>query len=86
MIVKIYDSYFAMVLLGSESQDGNIIEGDFLKFSAHFETGTKSFYLFNLVCFLSVSTYGIMFEQAKVGLRLNTNYIDFSFLFMFVMG
>jgi hypothetical protein len=24
MIVKIYDSYFAMVLLGSESQDGNI--------------------------------------------------------------
>ena len=38
MIAKIYDSYFAMVVLGSESQDGNIIEGDFLKLSAHFET------------------------------------------------
>ena len=74
MIVKIYDSYFAMVLLGSESQDGNIIEGDFLKLSAHFETDTKSFYLFNLVCFLLVSTYGIMFEQTKVGNRFKTNY------------
>ena len=74
MIVKIYDSYFAMVVLGSESQDGNIIEGDFLKLSAHFETDTKFFYLFNLVCFLLVSTYGIMFEQTKVGNRFKTNY------------
>ena len=31
MIAKIYDSSFPIVVLGSESQDGNIIEGDFLK-------------------------------------------------------
>ena len=27
-----------MIVFGSESHDGNIIEGDFLKFSTHFET------------------------------------------------
>jgi hypothetical protein len=27
MIAKIYDSFFPMVVLGSESQDGNITEG-----------------------------------------------------------
>ena len=26
------------------------------------------------VCFLLVSTHGIMFEQAKVGIRFKTNY------------
>ena len=62
MIAKIYDSYFAMVVLGSESQDGNIIEGDFLTLSTHFETNAISFYLFNLVGFFLVSTHGIMFE------------------------
>ena len=63
-----------MVVLGLESQDGNIIEGDFLQLSTHFETDAISFYLFNLVCVFLVSIHGIMFEQAKVGLRLNTNY------------
>ena len=55
-------------------RNGNIIEGDFLTFSTHFETDAISFYLFNLVGFLSVSTYGIMFEQAKVGICFKTNY------------
>ena len=49
-----------MVVLGSESQDGNIIKGDFLKLPTHFETDAISFYLFHLVGFLLVSTYGIM--------------------------
>ena len=62
MIAKIYDSYFAMVVLGSESQDGNIIEGDFLTLSTHFETNAISFYLFNIVGFFLVATHGIMFE------------------------
>jgi len=46
MIAKIYDSSFPMVVLGLESQDGNIIEGDFLQLSTHFETDAISFYLF----------------------------------------
>ena len=62
MIAKIYDSSFPIVVLGSESQDGNIIEGDFLKLSTHFEIDAISFYLFNVVCFFLVSTHGIMFE------------------------
>ena len=61
MIAKIYDSSFPIVVLGSESQDGNIIKGDFLKLPTHFETDAISFYLFHLVGFLLVSTYGIMF-------------------------
>ena len=74
MIAKIYELSFPMVVWGSESQDGNIIEGDFLKFSTHFETDAISFYLFNLVGFFLVSTHGIMFEQAMVGIRFKTNY------------
>ena len=55
-------------------RNGNIIEGDFLTFSTHFETDAISFYLFNLVGFFLVSTHGIMFEQAKVGIRFKTSY------------
>ena len=85
MIVKIYDSYFAMVVLGSESQDGNIIEGDFLKLSAHFETDTKSFYLFNLVCFLWCLRMELCLSKQRWAI-VSKQTIGFSFLFMLVMG
>ena len=73
MIAKIYDSSFPMVVLGLESQDGNIIEGDFLSCKLTSKL-MLSFYLFNLVCYFLVSTHGIMFEQAKVGIPFKTNY------------